>query len=353
MQIADVSVVSWGARTPLGYTAPPSAAAVRAGIAGFQEHPYIVDSAGQPMVTAHAPYVTAVKHRERLLELLVPAIEEALAPLQLKKSISHPIALSLALPPPRAGHPSFAAEISVLLRQQVKGLASVTCFEVGHAAGALALQHALQQMGASPSGLHLVAGVDSYIDADTLEWLESQEQLHNAGPEGNPWGFIPGEAAGCLLLATGKAAEHYQMPSRCKLLSLGIGNEQNRIKTDTVCIGKGLSDAFAQTLEHLPKDCKVAQVICDQNGEAYRADEYGFTILRHGERFRAGSDFQAPADCWGDVGAASLPLFIILTAEARERAYSLGKHYLLWASSESGERGAVLVELPDHGKKVT
>lgn len=354
MRVADVSIVSWGARTSLGLTAAASAAAVRAGIAGFQEHPFIVDSAGQPMVTAHASYVTSMHQQERLLELLVPAIEEALAPLQSRKSILQPIALSLALPAPQANQPSRGIEFSEELRKHLKHipLASITTFEVGHAAGVLAMQHAIHQMASNQTGLQLIGGVDSYITPGILECLESQEQLHNAGLEGNPWGFIPGEAAGCLLLASGKASENYQLPSRCRIASLGVANESNRIKTNTVCLGRGLSEAFAQTLEDYPSDQKIAQVICDQNGEPYRADEYGFTILRHGQHFRAGSDFLAPADCWGDIGAASIPLFAILTGEACERAYLLGKHYLIWASSESGERGAVLLELPQADNKV-
>ena len=86
-------------------------------------------------------------------------------------------------------------------------------------------------------------------------------------------------------------------------------------------------------------------MICDQNGEAYRADELGFMLVRLSERFRGGSDFLAPADCWGDVGAASVPLFVILAAAAAERGYARGPHYLVWASSEGGERGAALLRL--------
>jgi 3-oxoacyl-[acyl-carrier-protein] synthase-1 len=86
-------------------------------------------------------------------------------------------------------------------------------------------------------------------------------------------------------------------------------------------------------------------MICDQNGEAYRADELAFMLVRLSERFTDGSDFEAPADCWGDVGAASGPLFVVLAAAAAERGYARGPHYVLWTSSESGERGAALLQL--------
>ena len=52
-----VVVVGVGARTAVGMTAPATAAAVRAGIAGFEKHPFVVDTAGNPMIVAGAPYL--------------------------------------------------------------------------------------------------------------------------------------------------------------------------------------------------------------------------------------------------------------------------------------------------------
>jgi len=84
-------------------------------------------------------------------------------------------------------------------------------------------------------------------------------------------------------------------------------------------------------------------VLCDQNGEAYRADEYGFSLTRTHRFFVDGSDFTAPADCWGDVGAASGPLFLMLAAAAAQKGYARGRWTLAWTSAEGGERSAALV----------
>jgi 3-oxoacyl-[acyl-carrier-protein] synthase-1 len=85
------------------------------------------------------------------------------------------------------------------------------------------------------------------------------------------------------------------------------------------------------------------------NGEPYRADEYGFTVARTSERFVDAADFLAPADCWGDVGAASGPLYLGLAAAAGRRRYSQGPYWLAWTSSESGERCAALLHVGDFG----
>jgi 3-oxoacyl-[acyl-carrier-protein] synthase I len=147
------------------------------------------------------------------------------------------------------------------------------------------------------------------------------------------------------LLASEAAFDRYKLAGSCWIVSIGLGREANLIKTETVCLGLGLTEAVRQALAALPKGVKVDRMICDQNGEAYRADEFGFTLVRLSEQVSDGSNFLAPADCWGDVGAASGPLFVALAAAAAERGYARGPHYLVWASSEGGERGAALVQL--------
>lgn len=89
---------------------------------------------------------------------------------------------------------------------------------------------------------------------------------------------------------------------------------------------------------------RVDYTICDQNGEAYRADEFGFMLARLSEYFIDPSDYMAPADCWGDVGAASGPLCTNLTIFSAEKGYAKGPRTLLWTSSEGGERTAAIIE---------
>ena len=83
---------------------------------------------------------------------------------------------------------------------------------------------------------------------------------------------------------------------------------------------------------------KADHMYCDMNGEPYRADEFGFATIRAGGLFRDPSAFTAPADCWGDVGAASGPLFLILAEAAIRKGYAPGPVLAAFTSSESGER---------------
>ncbi|MBV9122840.1 MAG: hypothetical protein JO112_05755, partial [Planctomycetes bacterium] len=284
-----VAVVGLGARTAIGMTAPSSAAAVRAGIPGFGEHPFMIDTAGNKMIVARAPYLEDQAGAERLLALAEPAAREALAPLTNLREKNPPIPVLIGLPPARPGQPGMAKVVEERLARALGDTGRVgpvrVVEEKGHAAGLAALWAAWRALGTSREEFCLVGGVDSYLEPETLEWLEACDQVHGAGPENNAWGFIPGEAAGFCLLASETACTRYHLPCHCRVLRAALAREKNLIKTDTVCVGQGLTDAVRQALVGLPQGTKVDRMICDQNGEPYRADEFGFTLVRLSERF--------------------------------------------------------------------
>jgi 3-oxoacyl-[acyl-carrier-protein] synthase I len=344
-----VYIAGFGASTPVGRDAWSSAAAVRAGISGCCEHPYMIDTAGEPMRVAFAPWIDIdVDAQHRFETLAIPAIEQALQPLEAATAPDLPVALALALPSVRRGLP---ADLEPTLRCAIvsqfrRRFSAVASFDTGHAAGLTAIQAALSRMSAGAFDACVVAGAESYLSPESLEWLERNEQLHGAGRLRNAWGFIPGEAAGAVLLAAERAVDRLGLEPLARLAGVGNGFEENRIKTDTVCTGKGLTSAFRGALETLPEGATVTDIFCDMNGEPYRADEFGFACLRTRPAFRSPSEFAAPATSWGDVSAAFGPLAIMLAAIAGQKQYAKGQHALIWASSEGGERAAVLLELP-------
>jgi 3-oxoacyl-[acyl-carrier-protein] synthase-1 len=174
--------------------------------------------------------------------------------------------------------------------------------------------------------------------------LEECDQLHSGGALNNAWGFIPGEAAGAVLI--GSHASQAHVKSHGQILAIGLAQETKLIKSEDVCIGEGLTQAFRQAFQSLPAGSSIDNIFCDMNGEAYRADEYGFTALRTKDRFRRPTDFIAPADCWGDVGAAGAALHLAMAVACCANGYGHGPLSLVWASSEAGQRGAVVVQAP-------
>jgi 3-oxoacyl-[acyl-carrier-protein] synthase I len=349
MGLEGIQIVSLGAATPVGRNALASAAAVRAGISGLAKHPYMIDSIGQPMRVARAPWLDhEMTWEDRVTSLLFSAIDEVLGNVRSFPDLR--IGLAVAIPASRPGLPASYYEKlpGIISRRYAKIFAAAAFFPAGHAAGSLALEASARKLLQGGVDACLVAGADSYLEPETLEWLEDTDQLHGAGRLNNAWGFIPGEAAGSLCLMRAETASQLGIRPVADVLAATSAHEPKRIRTETVCLGEGLTQAFRGVLHALPAGCKVSDVYCDLNGEPYRADEYGFASLRMQNLFESASDFVAPADCCGDVAAASIPLFLSLAAIAVHKGYAKGSFSLAWAGSDEGERGAVLICRPGY-----
>lgn len=196
------------------------------------------------------------------------------------------------------------------------------------------------ERGAHPACI--VGGVDSYLDAATLGWLDEHGQMLRGNARS---AFVPGEAAGCCVIAGRKAMNNFRGHAKATVRAIGLAHEKKLIKTDAICLGEGLSVAVKGALENLslPSE-RISDVLCDINGERYRGEEWGFASLRLSSYFEDPTAYRAPAESWGDVGAASGPLFAILACEAAARGYARGSYALLWMSSERGLRGAAVLE---------
>ena len=343
----DICVVGVGATTPVGQRASSSASAVRAGIAGFADHPYLIDRDGDPLVVASAPFLDEYTEvGNRFIELLLPAAQEAFNPLRKTLQGRYSIPAIVGIPPTRPGLPTDLVQgLTARLENVIQNgcrVSEIQLIPSGHSAGLMAIEAGWRKIQNGRADFCLVGGVDSYLDPDTLEWIEECEQLHTAS---NAWGFIPGEAAGFCLLTSSENAKRYNLTVLGQFIAVATAHENNLIKTETVCIGQGLSQAVTQVLQSLSSNERtIDYTICDLNGEPYRADEFGFMIARTSDRFIDATDFLSPADCWGDIGAASGPLFVILAAFAGLKGYAKGPLTLLWTSSEGGERTAALIQ---------
>lgn len=341
-----IVVVGVGARTPLGFDAASSAAAVRAGISAIQDHPYMIDRFGERMkVTRDTGIDVDLRGVDRAVEIAVSPALDALRPLHAARQTTG-VSLILSTGEPRPGQPEgFAAQVNTRLRSRLAQYAVLEgggSTAGGHAGGLLAIYHACKALRGGKAEFCLAGGVDSYLEPETLEWLDENEQLHS---EGNTYGFCPGEAAGFCLLTKLTTARAYGLQPLLEIVGASTASEENRIKTETVVLGEGLGAAFRFLFEEAPID-PVGRIICDMNGERYRGNEYGFAVIRNPGRFKDAADFETPADCWGDVGAASGPLFISLVTEAEARNYQNAPLSLIWAGSENGSRVAVLLGGP-------
>ncbi len=337
-----------GAQTAVGHSLVASAAATRAGLGQLVEHAKLVDRSGEPVVVASAPWLDDdLDGAARLIQLGRRAVRGALAQAGRRSRRSFegaPLQVFLALPPPRPGRaPDLEAQVATGLGEALEGLGSEVAIEViprGHAAGLAAIARAHQAIREGRAEICLAGGIDSYLDPATIAWLDETHQLRSTE---NRWGFTPGEAAGFCVLASEAYVSRHRLRSLAAVLGVGLAEEPHRIKSGTVCTGEGLTRAFESALAALPDGARVDRQLCDLNGEPYRTDELGFTLVRTARRFVDPSAIVAPADGWGDIGAATGPLLAGLVTAAVARGHARDRHSLLWASSEDGLRAAVLI----------
>jgi 3-oxoacyl-[acyl-carrier-protein] synthase-1 len=334
-----VCICGIGARTPLGLDAPFSAAAVRCGISALQFHPACVDKAGEPMrVAGDAEMDPWLPAADRIATLLRAAVAEAMNGLsKIRRGARMPFLIGL--PEPRPGLPADLAE-SLTTRIRSEFAPTILC--TGHAAGLMAIEQGARLIASGKAPVCLVGAADSYLNPETLEWLDATGRLSSSE---NRNGFPPGEAAGACLLATTAVARSHGLPILAQIASTATTVERIPIRSQAVCIGEGLTVAIKAATAPLGNE-RIAATYCDLNGERYRNEEWVYALLRVQEAF-VDHAYVSPADCWGDVGAASGALFAALAITAAQRGYSRGPSSLLWAGSESGYRSAVALIVPE------
>lgn len=347
-----VALLRFGGCTSAAPSAAGSCAAARASLSAFSLR-WDASIAGHgAFTTAPAPYLppfrraAGVPVTSRLVALAARALAEAADGL-VAPANGAPVPVLLGVPSPRPGLPDDAvAAVCARLASDLaaRGLsAAIETFPLDHAAGLAALERAVARIRARACEACLVGGVDSYLAGETLAWLHEREQLKS---ERNRWGFVAGEGAGFCVVAPPALAERRGITPAAIVLSAATAREDVPPRTEAPSIGAGLTAALRAALAPLPAGAQVDEIVCDLNGERWRGDEAGMSIPRVARSLAEPGRFAAPALAWGDVGAASGPLFLALAAHAAARGAASGPLALAWTSSEGGARSAALLSTP-------
>lgn len=336
----SATLVATGLVTPVGIGARATWAAVRGGISHIRESGFIAAD-GQPIRLSSVPddcleplpegVATHKSTRfRRLLQLAITALA------QIGPTGDRPIPIFLGLPEPDAAGQyaalePFLADIARCCDHPID-LVSSRVFASGRASGFQALEAAIDLLSrnADPQAMMLVGGVDTYLDPLLLAQLEKSGRL--LMDQGD--GFIPGEGAAFVLLRRNDAGPGIQLG--------GVANAQEpgHLKSETICRGEGLTQAFGQTLAALQEP--VASVFCGLNGENASGKEWGLSAVRLGSRLSTEFTLYHPADCYGDPGAASAPLLWCLGGLGLAQQQVAGP-LLTWCASDGAPRGSAVL----------
>ncbi|MFV1951430.1 MAG: hypothetical protein ACC630_05685 [Nitrospinota bacterium] len=340
--------------TSVGDSAVQSCASIRADIIRFQEPEYYYFNQmtdpewGEPDPLVCAPVSTIdleIEGKERWMQMVLSAIKDLIKNARINRADLKQTALFLALPPlSRDGINKDIVETFLpefYQRTAIEPFPVSKIFPNGHAAVCLAIEEGVFLIKSGKVKFCIIGGVDSFLDYNSLEWLDNSYRLKS---ERNRDGFIPGEASAFFMIELLDSALNRKIDTLALIEGIGSAIEKNTIFSDKPCMAKGLTGAIRKAAEDSIDDSPIEWVLCDLNGESYRSGEWGIVYTRLGKIFKDLKYLQHPADCIGDVGAASGGVYIALASRAFQRGYAPSDKVLLWASSDDGERAAVVLK---------
>ena len=335
-------VTATGMVCSVGLNAAAACVAMRAGIANFNELPYH-DNQGEPIIGAMLPGLTRTfKREEHLIEMLAMALVDCLQKKTQGPSTDIPLLVSLAEPERPGGCAGLADSIIGRLQNKlnIKFHPDLSqTIQKGHTGGFDALRTARKLLLDTRIPACLICGVDSYINASSLLWLD---QLWRLKTDENSDGVIPGEAAAAVLLQ-GQAEPDTKIGVR--ITGLGFGYEKANVLSEEPLLGLGLTDAARSALAEAGiKMHEIDFRISDLIGESYGFKEQALVIARllrvHKEEF----PIWHCSENSGDIGASAGISQLVVAFHAFLKGYAPGDRVMCYTSAIPGERAVAVIE---------
>lgn len=334
-------IESTGMVCSVGLTAESACAAMRAGIANFQELPYL-DNQGEPIIGAMVPDLPPdLKRGERLGEMLAMAIADCLKDNASQSLENIPILVGLA----ELDRPGGGAGLVDEIFTRMNGKLGVRfhpqlsrTIAAGHTSGFEGLRIAREYFKNHDVSACLVCGVDSYINASSLLWLDRHQRLKT---DENSDGVIPGEGAAAVLVTKQlhpRGSEHIQVTG------LGFAFEKATPLNEEPMLGLGLAQAARSALDEVGLQYHQIDLrISDVTGESYGFKEQALVEGRLLRVRKEEMPIWHSADSCGDIGAVVGFGELAIAFHAVKRNYVPGVPVMCFTSSVFGNRAVAIV----------
>lgn len=341
-------IAGMGMITALGPSVATTVAAVRAGKSAYSVSEYETE-AGEPIIMARVPD-SVIEHidcefeeegstfnyrHERIIRMAIVALRECTASVSASEAVPFIFATSSA----NSQEDGYTPFLPALVSNVKPWINSEITRRIatGRSAGIEAIHFAFQYLIDQPQDYLLVLGVDSFDDESILRSYGNRVLSPGAADA-----FAPGEGA-CALLLT----RHIELADKKNGCVIALhppcmSEEEGHLFSDAPYRGEGLDIAFKGALEGQSSK-SVQAIYSSMNGENYWAKEYGVAFLRNKEKLAEKIKIEHPADCYGDLGAATGTALIITAANDLQKNSRMGCS-LVYTSSDQKTRGALLVE---------
>jgi 3-oxoacyl-[acyl-carrier-protein] synthase-1 len=331
-----------GLVTAVGASAPASCAALRAKIGNPSETRF-TDGHGRWLRAHQVELERPWRGTSKLAHMAALAIEEALHPLPRAQWGRLPMMLCVAEPDRPGRTEALDAELPAQIRQLLgvrfePGRSAVVAH--GRVAVAVALNGARRALAEGECEQVLLVAADSLIGRGTLGAYERDGRLLT---EDNSNGFLPGEAAGALLL--GRADGGGAPPGQLLVTGLGFAREAAPIASDEPLRGDGLAAAIQGALGEAGLAMHdIDHRITDLAGEHYYFKEASLALSRTLRGRKDSFDLWHPAECTGEVGAASGAVMLAVAEAACTKGYAPGPRMLAHWANDNGHRAAAVLQ---------
>lgn len=342
------TVLASGVRSPLGLDSRATAMLLRTGLAAIGAAPIDLGD-GEPVTMAHDvtldPYVVGDERAILLARAALAELARAFAPGAVRSLRTRVV---LALPEPNPGavraatSPLRSRDLGLAIRE-VFGDCMIDVDPRGSAGLAYALPSALAVLARREVDAVLVGGVHTDYDHEALAALDAVGRLFR--PESVD-AVIPGECAAFVLLGRPDLAGRLGLRPLASIV--GIGSATGDVTPDSTGAfdASALAAAFRMAAVDLPAELRIGWALGDHGLEHFRNRELYAAVTRANGLFTAPFSIDSPAQRLGRTGAASLPLFVALSGEAFRHQFAPSPIGLLFAGSDRGERGAIVVSAP-------
>lgn len=335
MPILPLAITATGMMTSVGLDTPSSCVAIRCAIDNFQESRFM-DEGGEWQIAAEVPLGKPLRGRAKLIKMAAGAIFECLENAGCDNTSEIPLILSLSekdrpgrfIEDDSAFFSDLEAELGLTFAPNSRVLTH------GHTAAAVSLKHARELIHSGAASRVMIAGVDSLLSEPVLQSLQDDERILTSE---NSNGFIPGEAGAALLIERPRENERQLV-----VHGLGFAVEKAKINSGIPLRADGLKSAINASLTEA--GCQLHDLnyrITDMTGEHYYFKEASLALSRTLKEVVPEFDILHPADCVGEVGAATG--HIILSYQNYYSSYSGGERVLAHFGDTDGKRASMVL----------
>lgn len=341
-------VIATATRCCIGLSTKSFGAAIRSGISGVEEHPFFTDRDGENVVCGREPSISASVSpaADRMIALLQKALTDLIDEVSRQVVLPSKVPVFMALPEFRPGfsEPDFDAVKSSLANTLVDQVQAelLSAMASGHAGALLAIGEAASCVASKRFPLVIAGGVDSYLDSDSIAWLDSEAKLAHSDARS---GFAPGEAVSLLAIADPEFCIRMGIKPLATVGASAKAFEERQAASDTGLMGEALGSLVAEVTAHVSSsgNC-ITDIYSDINGEVSRNHDWAFALLRNSTCFRDGADYVTVAGECGELGAATGAVCASLAIDTWHSRCSHGNFALVWCGSWSGLRGGLVLD---------